>query len=69
MASEQMGEKATHSCAKCGEPVRTVDLSGTPFFTHKPRRDCLTWWHIEQRRNYTHQAEPGARVTATGSQS
>ena len=53
-----MSEVGTHACAKCGDPVRQVDLYGTAFFTHKPRSECLTWWHIDQRRN-THQAVPG----------
>lgn len=45
-------------CAKCGADVEEVDLHGTPFFTRRPRRECLTWWHVEQRRNLTHQAVP-----------
>jgi hypothetical protein len=46
------------ACGKCGREVIQVDLYGTPFFTHKPRRDCLTWWHVDQRRNLSHQAVP-----------
>lgn len=46
------------ACWKCGREIVQVDLYGRPFFTHKPRRDCLTWWHVDQGRNLTHQAEP-----------
>jgi hypothetical protein len=59
MSEERSAEKGTHVCGKCGKPVRQVDLYGTPFFTHKPRRDCLTWWHIDQARNFSHQAVRG----------
>lgn len=54
------------ACRKCGREVVQVDLTGSPFFTHKPRRDCLTWWHVDQRRNYSHQAVPtyGAEADA-----
>lgn len=56
---EPSTETATRtSCAKCGDPIKRVDLHGTPFFTHRPRRDCLTWWHVDARRNLSHQAEP-----------
>lgn len=57
------------ACWGCGREIVKVDLYGSPFFTHKPRRHCLTWWHVEQRRNLTHQASPlrtarrAARVT------
>lgn len=46
----------TGACRKCGRPIVEVDLYGTPFFTHKPRRDCLTWWHVDGTNN--HQAVP-----------
>jgi len=46
------------ACRKCGREIVQVDLYGSAFFTHKPRRDCLTWWHVEQHRNVSHQAEP-----------
>ncbi|HEX6682123.1 MAG TPA: hypothetical protein VF062_04985 [Candidatus Limnocylindrales bacterium] len=42
----------------CGRPIRQVDLSGTAFFEHKPRRDCLTWWHEDPDYFPTHQARP-----------
>lgn len=42
----------------CGRPIKQVDLSGTPFFEHKPRRDCLTWWHEDLDYFPTHQARP-----------
>lgn len=47
----------TGVCVGCGEPIEEVDLYGTPFFTHKPRRECLTWWHTGDRFP-THQARP-----------
>jgi hypothetical protein len=42
----------------CGRPIKQVDLSGTAFFEHKPRRDCLTWWHEDPDYFPTHQARP-----------
>lgn len=60
------------ACQGCGREIVQVDLYGSPFFTHKSRRDCLTWWHVEQLRNVTHQATPlrtarrAARVTPSG---
>ena len=53
------------ACGKCGREVYKVDLYGRPFFTHKPRPDCLTWWHVDENRNVTHQAVP-SRVFSPG---
>jgi hypothetical protein len=45
------------TCAVCGEPIKQVDLHGTPFFEHVPRSQALTWWHADKDRN-NHQARP-----------
>lgn len=45
------------TCYLCGEPIKQVDLYGTPFFEHASQHERWTWWHVDASRN-NHQAKP-----------
>jgi hypothetical protein len=55
----------TDTCAMCKGQIKEVDLTGTPFFVHKPRHDCITWHHLDTQRNLTHQAVPARGMGRT----